>query len=84
MDENARDAALEAVVALGHHSPAEARTAMAEAVAVDPSLGRLADAVYLACAQLEADDGISDPTWNQLADAAGPGPIADAVEQMRG
>lgn len=75
---------MEAVRCLARHAPAEARTAVAEAVVRDSSLGRLADAVYLACAQLEADDGISEATWNHLADAAGPGPIADAVEQVRG
>lgn len=83
MEPQALEAARHALESLARHEPAEARTAIAEAVALDPSLDRLADAVYLACSQLEQDDEILEATWNHLADAAGEGPLGDAVEQLR-
>ena len=60
---------------------------MAVAAAVERDqvgmFARLADAVYLAASELEADGEIGEGTWNQLADAVGPGPLQGLVEQMR-
>ncbi len=61
---------------------------MAIASAVDRDqvglFAMLADAVYLACSELEKDDHIAEATWNQLADAAGPGPLQGLIESLRG
>jgi hypothetical protein len=61
---------------------------MAVAAAVEKDqvghFAQLADAVYLAASQLEADEEITPSTWNQLADAVGPGPLQALVEQYRG
>jgi hypothetical protein len=43
----------------------------------------MADAVYLAAAELDADGEIAPATWNQIADAVGPGPLQALVEQYR-
>jgi hypothetical protein len=78
-------AAERAVEALGRHDPAGARMAIATAVEKDQIgvFAQLADAVYLAASELEADDRIGQATWNQLADAVGPGPLQALVEQFR-
>jgi hypothetical protein len=39
--------------------------------------------VYLAAAELDADGAISAATWDQVADAVGPGPLQALVEQFR-
>ncbi|MEX1004445.1 MAG: hypothetical protein WD156_03630 [Acidimicrobiia bacterium] len=78
-------AAERALEALGRKDPSAARTAIATAVERDQVglFAALADAVYLAAAQLEADDEIGAATWNQVADAVGPGPLQALVEQYR-
>lgn len=75
----------QAIEALGRSDGAGARMAISTAVERDrvAVFGRLADAVFLAAAQLEAGDEISEATWNQLADAVGPGPLQGLVEQSR-
>jgi hypothetical protein len=79
----ARSAAEEAIRALGRHDPASARTFISAAVDLDPSLGPMADIVFLACQELEADGEVSESTWNALADAvAGEGLFA-VVEGSR-
>ncbi len=79
-------AAERAIEALGRGDPAGARMAVAAAVERDQvgAFARLADAVYLAASELEEDGEIGEATWNQLADAVGPGPLQALVEQMRG
>lgn len=78
-------AAERALEALGRKDPASARTAVATAVERDQIglFSSLADAVYLAASELERDEEISESTWNQLADAVGPGPLQGIVEQIR-
>ena len=44
-------------------------SAVAAAYDVDHSLGALADAIYLACSQIEEEGTVSTSTWNTLADA---------------
>lgn len=79
-------AAQNAIEALGRGDAGAARMAIAVAVDRDEEgmFTRLADAVFLAAAELEATEGISDSTWNQLGDAVGPGPLLDLVEEARG
>jgi hypothetical protein len=89
MDESstpAFSAVQEAVEALGRRDPAAARIAVAQAYDRDhgSALARLADAVYLAASQLDADGAIGEATWDQLADAVGPGPLQGLVESLRG
>ncbi len=78
-------AAERALEALGRKDPSAARTAVATAMERDQIglFSSLADAVYLAATELERDEEISESTWNQLADAVGPGPLAGIVEQIR-
>ena len=84
-DAPALDAAERALEALGRKDPASARTAVATAVARDRGgrLAPLADAVFLAAFQLEENGEITESTWNQLADAVGPGRLQATVEQIR-
>lgn len=60
---------------------------MAMATALDRDqvglFSMLADAVYLAASELERDGHISEATWNQLADAGGPGPLQGLIESVR-
>ncbi|MEX2280224.1 MAG: hypothetical protein WEA76_09060 [Acidimicrobiia bacterium] len=78
-------AAERAVEALGRGDASAARMAVSTAVERDQIglFASLADAVYLAATQLEADGEISAATWNQVADAVGPGPLQALVEQFR-
>lgn len=78
-------AAERAIEALGRKDPSAARTAIATAIERDQVglFAALADAVYLAAAELEADNEIGAATWNQVADAVGPGPLQALVEQYR-
>jgi hypothetical protein len=85
LQRQALTAAERAIEALGRKDPAGARMAVASAVEKDQVgvFAQLADAVYLAASQLEAEEEISASTWNQLADAVGPGPLQALVEQYR-
>jgi hypothetical protein len=78
-------AAERAIEALGRKDPSGARMAIATAVERDQVglFASLADAVYLAAAELETDGEIGAATWNQVADAVGPGPLQALVEQYR-
>lgn len=78
-------AAERALEALGRKDPGAARSAVATAVERDQVglFASLADAIYLAASQLEEDKEIPESTWNQLADAVGPGPLQALVEQLR-
>jgi chitodextrinase len=83
MDEKARAFSEEAILALASNDVGSARTFIAQACEADPGLARLADAVYLACAELESDGVVSTATWNTLGDAVGPGPLLEVVESNR-
>ena len=85
-DQEALSAAEHAIEALARRDPAGARMAVAAAVARDRtgSFARWADTVYLAASLLEKDKEIDEATWDQLADAVGPGPLQNRVEQARG
>ena len=85
LQRQALTAAERAIEALGRRDPAGARMAVAVAVEKDQVgvFAMLADAVYLAASELEADEEISPSSWNQLADAVGPGPLQALVEQYR-
>jgi hypothetical protein len=86
LQRQALTAAERAIEALGRRDGAAARMAVAQAVERDQVglFGSLADAVDLAASQLEQDGVISEATWNQLADAVGPGPLEGLVESARG
>ena len=68
----ARSEVEEAIAALGRGDVDGAREAIAQAVAIDPKLNAVADAVERACEDLETDGEIWPHTWNFLADACPP------------
>lgn len=72
----------EAVSALGRGDPDDARAAMSRALAADRSLAHVADAVVLACAELESEGEVSPAAWNALADVC-PSDVRPAVESWR-
>lgn len=72
----------EAIAELGRADPDGAREAIARALNADRSLGPVADAVALACAELEKEGEISPAAWNTLADACPP-ELRAAVEAWR-
>ncbi len=83
MDSKARAFAEDAITAIGGRDAPTARTCIAQACEVDRSLASLADAIYLACSELESDGSVSTATWNTLGDAVGPGPLLAVVEANR-
>jgi len=78
-------AAERAIEALGRKDAAAARMAISTAIERDQVglFASLADAIYLAASELESDGEIGASTWNQVADAVGPGPLQALVEQYR-
>lgn len=83
MDSKTRTFAEEAIRAVGRLDVAGARTSIAMAFDVDHGIGALADAIYLACAEIEADNGVSTATWNTLADAVDSAELVAVVESSR-
>jgi len=83
MDDKARVFAEEAIRAVGRLDVATARTCISQAFEEDQSIGALADAIYLACAEIEEDGGVSTATWNTLADAVGSPELVAVVESSR-
>ncbi len=83
MDARAGAFAEEAIRAVGRGEVTLARTFIAEAYAADHRLGPLADTIYLACAELEADGEVSPATWNTLADAVDSADLLAVVESSR-
>jgi hypothetical protein len=83
LDQRARVFAEEAIQAVGRLDVASARTAIAQAFDADQSIGALADAIYLACAEIEENDGVSTATWNTLADAVDSPELVAVVESSR-
>jgi hypothetical protein len=83
MDSKAQAFAEEAIQAVARDDVDSARTAVAAAYDADHTIGALADAIYLACSQIEEDGAVSTATWNTLADAVAPGPLVAVVEANR-
>lgn len=83
MEQKAKQFAEEAILALGRLDVATARTAISQAFTADHKIGALADVVYLACAEIEEDDGVSTATWNTLADAVDSPDLLAIVEASR-
>lgn len=70
-------------MALGRLDVAAARTSISQAFDADDKIGALADAVYLACAEIEEENGVSTSTWNTLADAVDSPELFAVVEASR-
>jgi hypothetical protein len=83
MDQKAKLSAEEAIRAVGRLDVSLARTSIAVAFDADQGIGALADAIYLACAEIEADNGVSTATWNTLADAVDSPELVAVVESSR-
>ena len=83
MDSKAQAFVEEAIRAVARTDVAGARTSIAEAYDTDHTLGAVADAIYLACWQIEEDGRVTTSTWNTLADAVGPGHLLAVVEESR-
>lgn len=83
MDPKAREFAEEAIRAVGRADVPAARTAIDQAFEVDRKIGALADAIHLACAEIEDDGGVSNATWNTLADAVDSPELLAVVEGSR-
>jgi hypothetical protein len=83
LEQQARLFAEEAIMALGRLDVANARTSIAQAFDADHTIGAVADAVYLACAEIEGDKGVSTSTWNTLADAVDSAELLAVVEASR-
>jgi hypothetical protein len=83
LEQKARVFAEEAIRAVGRLDVAGARTAIGQAFDADHSIGALADAIYLACAEIEENDGVSTATWNTLADAVDSSELLAVVETSR-
>jgi hypothetical protein len=73
----------EAIMALGRLDAATARTSISQAFDVDHGIGALADAVYLACAEIEDGHHVSISTWNTLVDAVDSPQLVAVVESSR-
>ncbi|HET8738906.1 MAG TPA: hypothetical protein VFO17_04140 [Acidimicrobiia bacterium] len=83
MEQKARAYAEEAIRALGRLDVTGARTSIAQAVDYDHKIDALADIVYLACAEIEAEGEVSTSTWNTLADAVDSPDLWAVVESSR-
>ena len=83
MEQRARVFAEEAIRAVGRLDVAAARTAIGEAFNADHSIGAVADAIYLACAEIEESEKVSTATWNTLADAVDSPELLAVVETSR-
>lgn len=83
MDQKANVFAEEAIRAVGRLDVPTARTSIALAFEADHKIGALADAIYLACAEIEEDNGVSIATWNTLADAVDSPELVAVVESTR-
>jgi hypothetical protein len=83
LEHKARLFAEEAITALGRLDVAAARTSISQAFEADHKIGALADAVYLACAEIEEENGVSTSTWNTLADAVDSPELFAVVESSR-
>jgi len=73
----------DAIRAVGRLDVPLARTCISEAFEADHGIGPLADAIYLACAEIEEEGGVSTATWNTLADAVDSPDLLAVVEASR-
>jgi hypothetical protein len=83
MDSKARAFAEEAIRAVGRADSPGARTFVALAFEADHRIGPIADAIHLACAEIDTDGGVSVATWNALADAVDSAELLAVVEGSR-
>lgn len=83
MEQRAREYAEEAIRALGRLDVATARMSIGQAFSADQKLGALTDAIYLACAEIEEEGGVSTSTWNTLADAVDSAELFAVIEATR-
>jgi hypothetical protein len=83
VDPKANTFAEEAILAIGRLDVATARTSIAQAFEFDHRIGALADAIYLACAEIEGDSVVSTSTWDTLADAVDSPDLVAVVEGCR-
>lgn len=83
MEARANSFAEEAIRAVGRLDAGSARTAISQAFDVDQGIGALADAVHLACAEIESNNGVSTSTWDVLADAVDTPELVAVVESSR-
>jgi chitodextrinase len=83
MESGAMGFAEEAIRAVGRLDVSLARTSVSQAFEVDHEIGPLADAVYLACAEIEEENVVSTATWNTLADAVDSAELLAVVEGTR-
>jgi len=77
------DFAEEAIRAIGRLDSATARTLIAQAFDVDQKIGAIADAIDLACTEIEEENRVSTSTWNMLADAVDSPALVAVVEATR-
>jgi hypothetical protein len=83
VDQKALSFAEESIRAVGRLDVATARTSIAMAFDVDHDVAALADAIYLACAQIEEENKVSTATWNTMADAVDSPQLLAVVEGSR-
>ena len=83
MDSKVSDFAEEAIRAIGRLDSATARTLIAQAFDVDQKIGAIADAIDLACTEIEEENRVSTSTWNMLADAVDSPALVAVVEATR-
>lgn len=83
MDSRARAFAEDAIAAIAEKDEPRARTCVALACEIEPIMNRLADAVYLACSELEQKGEVSTSTWDTLGEAIGSGELIGVVEAHR-
>ncbi|HJQ78007.1 MAG TPA: hypothetical protein VJ948_12230 [Acidimicrobiia bacterium] len=83
MEAKANALAEEAIRALGRLDVAAARTSISLAFEVDHKIGALADAVYLACSEIEERGEVTTSTWDTLADAVDSPDLVAVVEESR-
>lgn len=83
MDSRATAFAEEAILAVGRSDVSTARMSIAQAFEADHSIGYLADAIYLACSEIEEDGDVSTAGWNTLADAVDSHELLSVVEACR-
>lgn len=83
MEARAKAFAEEAIRAVGQGDVPLARTSIAQAFEADHKIGALIDAVYLACAEIEADGEVTTASWDNLADAVADSDLLAVVEDAR-
>jgi len=83
---NALTAAERSLRALGGGDPDSARRAVARAMELDQIgiYSALGPAVEAGALDLDRGGVVSEASWEAIADALGPGPLAATVDSMRG